>query len=118
MGETKKVLFLDEEAGEEYTDQEPLAGDGSDMQKWDEQSQAWVVDNAGKEKSEAEKELGEIQSKITDIEARCQRPSQEILVGIDEEENRKWLLKYRDEVADLRARKTKLENKLNEEKTA
>jgi len=84
------------------------------MQEWDERKKTWVVDGAKQEQSEAEKELGEIRSKIAEVEARCQRPSQEILVGIDEEENRKWLRKYRDEVAGLRSRKAKLEDRLRE----
>ena len=117
-GETKKIHFLDEEAGEGYTDKEPLIGDNSAMQKWDERERMWIVDNVKKDRAESEKALGEIQSKIAELETKCQRPSQEILVDMNAEENRNWLKKYREEITKMRPEKEELENKLRSMKTA
>jgi len=50
--------------------------------------------------------------KIRDYEERGKRPNQEITLGIDVEENKKWLSKFRSEIEKLRLEVNRLEKEL------
>jgi hypothetical protein len=70
IGETKIIYSLDEEPGEGWTQKEPLI---EPYQKWDEDSDSWIIDEAKKEEAEKQQRIAEKQAAIKDAEQRIQR---------------------------------------------
>ena len=106
------IHHLDELLAEDETQEAPL--ENSPFQFFDRASKKWVVDTKKKERAEKETALGNALEKIRDLEERGKRPSQEIVLGIEVEENKIWLGKFRGEIENLRDDINKLNQALKE----
>jgi len=71
-GETKQIYGLDEEPGEDYTQEAPIQNES--YQKFDRQTGHWVVDTVQKERAEKEQEMAQIKAQIENAERKIIRP--------------------------------------------
>jgi len=106
------IHHLDEPLGEDETKEAPL--DNEPFQVFDTEKKKWVIDEKKREIAEKESALGAVLAQIRDYEERGKRPNQEITLGIEVEENTKWLRKFRTDIESLRPEVNRLEAELAE----
>jgi hypothetical protein len=97
-GESKDVSGLDEEPGEDWTEQAPL--ENEPYQKWG--GTSWIVDTGAKEKAEKNRRSAEKKAAIENAEKRIQRSALAKLAQTATEDDEEYFQTIQAEIAALR----------------
>ena len=111
VSETKLVYNMDEDVGEEWTQEVPLENES--YQEFDRNKNKWIVNKKKKERAEKENRLGQLKVEIADAEQR--RIRSVLAINVDQaptEDDIKYDQKFKDRILELRPEVAKLEKEL------
>jgi hypothetical protein len=98
--ETKNIYNLDEEPGEGWTKKKPIVNES--YQKWDENTDSWLVDTEAKKQADKEHLIAEKKRAIQNAEQRIQRSLIAIQFGTATEEDQQYFNEISAEIVLLR----------------
>jgi len=111
IGETKQVYGLDEEPGDNFTQEAPIENESH--QKFDRQLNHWIVDAEKKELAEKESKLAEVQAEIEDTEKKMVRSMRAIISNRATEEDMEIFNRYDTLIeTELRPKLARLDSEL------
>ena len=108
--EYKDIDNFDIEPPANYTKETPIKNEM--FQFFDRVINKWVEDTEKKARNEKEKALGEALNEADRYEKLCNRPVREIRMGIDVDNNLKYLTDYQAEIDKLKPKINKLRDEL------
>ena len=111
VSETKLVYNMDEDVGDEWTQEAPL--ENEPYQEFDRNKNKWTVNEKKIERAEKEKRLGQLKAEIADAEQR--RIRSVLAINVDQtptEDDIKYDQKFRNRIMELRPEVAKLEKEL------